>query len=89
MIWSIENEWLYVNCVNLYGGLIDQFEDVVVKVANPVQAVDPMHPVMTDGGGATKSNRMAVQRDHYTTGPFPGYPPLAYTPNIKEGDRGR
>ena len=26
MIWSIENEWLYINCINLYGGLMDEFE---------------------------------------------------------------
>ncbi len=89
MIWSIENEWLYINCINLYGGLMDQFEDAVVKVARAVQAVDPTRPVMTDGGGATKSNRMPVQGDHYTTGPFPSYPPLAYTPNTKGGGRGR
>ncbi len=89
MIWSIENEWLYINCINLYGGLMDRFEDAVVKVANAVQAVDPTRPVMTDGGGATKSNRMPVQGDHYTAGPFPSYPPLAYTPNTKGGGRGR
>ena len=33
MIWSIENEWLYINCINLYGGLMDQFEAEVVEVS--------------------------------------------------------
>ncbi len=31
MIWSIENEWLYINCINLYGGLMDQFEAEVIE----------------------------------------------------------
>ena len=31
MIWSIENEWLYINCINLYGGLMDQFEAEVLQ----------------------------------------------------------
>ena len=44
MIWSIENEWLYINCINLYGGLMDRFEDEVIKVSNAVQAVDPTRP---------------------------------------------
>ena len=30
-IWSIENEWLYINCINLYGGLMDQFEAEACK----------------------------------------------------------
>ena len=25
-VWSVENEWLYINCINLYGGLMDEFE---------------------------------------------------------------
>ncbi|MCL2349837.1 MAG: hypothetical protein FWC50_16425, partial [Planctomycetaceae bacterium] len=29
MLWSIENEILYINCINLYGGLMDQFEDEI------------------------------------------------------------
>jgi len=34
MIWSIENEYLYINCINLYGGLMDQFEAEVKKVSD-------------------------------------------------------
>ncbi len=89
MIWSIENEWLYINCINLYGGLMDQFEAEVVKTANAVKAVDPTRPTMTDGGGATKSNAMPVQGDHYTTGELWRYPTLAYDPNVTGGGRGR
>ena len=68
---------------------MDRFEDEVVKVSNAVREVDPTRPTMTDGGGATKSNRMPVHGDHYTAGPFSEYPTLAYEPNAKGGGRGR
>ncbi len=74
MIWSIENEWLYINCINLYGGLMDQFEAEVTKTSDAVRKADPTRPTMTDGGGATKANTMPVHGDHYTTGPFPALP---------------
>jgi beta-galactosidase len=89
MIWSIENEWLYINCINLYGSLMDLFEAEVVKTSDAVRAVDPTRPTMTDGGGATKANAMPVQGDHYTTGDFTRYPELAYDPNPTGGGRGR
>ncbi len=89
MIWSIENEWLYINCINLYGGLMDQFESEVTKTSDAVRAVDPTRPTMCDGGGATKANTLPVHGDHYTTGPFPKYPALAYEANPTGGGRGR
>jgi Glycosyl hydrolases family 2/Glycosyl hydrolases family 2, TIM barrel domain len=89
MLWSIENEFLYINCINLYGGLMDQFEAEVVKTSDAVRAVDPTRPTMTDGGGATKSNAMPVHGDHYTTGDYWRYPDLAYDPNVTGGGRGR
>jgi beta-galactosidase len=89
MLWSIENEWLYINCINLYGGLMDQFEAEVTKTAEAVRKVDPTRPTMTDGGGATKANTMPVHGDHYTTGKFTLYPALAYDANVKGGGRGR
>lgn len=89
MIWSIENEWLYINCINLYGGLMDQFEAEVTKTSQAVSAADPTRPNMSDGGGACKANTMPVHGDHYTTGPFPQYPALAYEVNATGGGRGR
>ena len=67
----------------------DAFETEVVKTSDAVRKVDPTRPTMTDGGGATKSNKMPVQGDHYTAGPFWEYPSLAYTNNTKGGGRGR
>ncbi|MBN2139117.1 MAG: hypothetical protein JW720_15020 [Sedimentisphaerales bacterium] len=89
MIWSIENEYLYINCINLYGGLMDKFEAEVKKVSDAVQAIDPTRPTMNDGGGAHKNNAMPVAGDHYVVGSYPQYPALAYTPNTKGGGRGR
>ena len=89
MLWSIENEWLYINCINLYGGLMDQFEREVLKASDAVRAADPTRPTMTDGGGANKDQSMPVHGSHYVTGPWTQYPKLAYEPNVEGGGRGR
>ena len=89
-VWSIENEWLYINCINLYGGLMDQFEAENVKTMEAVKAVDPTRPIMNDGGGATKSQGMPVHGDHYVADSnLTNYPALAYEPNVNGGGRGR
>jgi len=90
MIWSIENEWLYINCINLYGGMMDAFEKEVQEVADAVRAADPTRPVMNDGGGAHKAQTMPVHGDHYVFEPGNGrYPDLAYEANARAGGRGR
>ena len=92
-VWSIENEWLYINCINLYGGLMDQFERQVLRCTKAVEAVDPTRPVMTDGGGANKDQSMPVHGNHYVALDDPGgmtaYPGLAYQPHPAGGGRGR
>jgi len=90
MIWSIENEWLYINCINLHGGLMDEFEAEVKKVSDAVMAVDPTRPTMNDGGGAHKNNAMPVAGDHYVAArDYNVYPTLAYESNPKGGGRRR
>lgn len=89
MIWSIENEWLYINCINLYGGLMDAFEAEVTRTSEAVQKADPTRPTMTDGGGAAKSQTMPVHGNHYVTSAFMQYPALAYAANPDGGGRGR
>ena len=89
MIWSIENEWLYINCINLYGGLMDEFEAETARTSDAVMAADPTRPTMTDGGGAGKANAMPVAGDHYVFGDYPKYPDLAYDANPTGGGRGR
>ncbi|MBI2299151.1 MAG: hypothetical protein HYU66_09460 [Armatimonadetes bacterium] len=90
MIWSMENEFLYINCINLWGGLMDRFEAEVTKVSDAVGQVDPTRPRMVDGGGACKANTLPVHGDHYVFEPSStAYPELAYQPNTKGGGRGR
>ena len=96
MLWSIENEILYINCVNLYGGLMDQFEDEIIKTARAVKEIDPTRTSMVDGGGATKRGNpgekpgdgLEVHGDHYVVSDFTKYPDLAYEPNLKGGGHG-
>ncbi|MBI5383711.1 MAG: hypothetical protein HZA90_03390 [Verrucomicrobia bacterium] len=90
MLWSIENEWLYINCINLYGGLMDKFEAAVLNVSDAVRAADPTRLTMTDGGGAGKANVLPVHGDHYVwDAKMAGYPDLAYDANPTGGGRGR
>ncbi|MCL1887468.1 MAG: hypothetical protein FWF96_01175, partial [Kiritimatiellaeota bacterium] len=88
-MWAIENEFLFINCINLYGNLMDQFEAEITKAANAIMAVDPTRPVMVDGGGACKDNSLPVHGDHYITAAPHAYPPFAYTVNTRGGGRGR
>ena len=89
MLWSIENEWLYINCINLYGGLMDAFEAEVTRTSDAVRLADPTRPTMTDGGGANKSQTMPVHGNHYVASTFMQYPALAYAANPDGGGRGR
>ncbi|MCL1888238.1 MAG: hypothetical protein FWF96_05150, partial [Kiritimatiellaeota bacterium] len=89
MIWSLENEVLFINCINLYGGYMDQFEEEITKCSDAVMALDPTRPTMVDGGGATKANTLPVHGDHYVTAAPNLYPPFAYETNTKGGGRGR
>ena len=89
MIWSIENEILFINCINLYGGLMDQFEEEITKASDEVMRVDPTRPTMVDGGGAAKANTLPVHGDHYVAAKPSQYPPLAYETNPTGGGRNR
>ena len=89
MIWSIENEWLYINCINLYGSLMDKFEAEVAKVSDAVRHADPTRPTMSDGGGANKDQSMPVHGNHYVAAAMQQYPALAYQDNPTGGGRGR
>lgn len=89
MIWSLENEFLYINCINLYGRLMDEFEAETTKTWEAVHRVDPTRPAMVDGGGATKAQTLPVHGDHYVVGRPDQYPDLAYAANPTGGGKGR
>ena len=91
-IWTIENEFAYINLINLLGNspTMDAYEKEIQKTSDAVQAADPTRPVMIDGGGALKANTMPVHGDHYVfSANDPRYPDLAYQPNTTGGGRGR
>ena len=89
-MWSLENEWLYINCINLYGDKMDLFEKEVSKVSNAVRALDPTRLNMTDGGGANKDQSMPIHGNHYVfDSNDTRYPDLAYSSNVEGGGRGR
>ena len=90
-IWTIENEFAYINLINLLGNSpnMDRYEEEITKTHNAVLAVDPTRAVMIDGGGATKANTLGVQGDHYVATLDARYPDLAYEPFVEGGGRGR
>jgi len=88
MIWSMENEYLYINCINLHRQHLPEFEAEVTLTSEAVMAADPTRPTMVDGGGATKANTLPVHGDHYVTSRPESYPDLAYEPNPTGGGRG-
>ncbi len=91
-IWSPENEFAYINLINLLGNgpLMDEYEHKITDVVNVIQAEDPTRPVMIDGGGATKFQTLPVHGNHYVFNPSDTrYPDLAYQANPEGGGRGR
>lgn len=90
-IWSIENEFAYINLINLLGNSpnMDRYEEEITRTHDAVMAVDPTRSVMIDGGGATKANTLEVHGDHYVATLDTRYPDLAYEPFGEGGGRGR
>lgn len=90
-IWSIENEFAYINLINLLGNSpnMDRYEAEIARTHDAVMAVDPTRSVMIDGGGALKNNTLGVAGDHYVATLDGRYPDLAYEPFPEGGGRGR
>ena len=90
-IWSLENEFAYINLINLLGNSpnMDRYEEEITRTHAAVRAADPTRPVMSDGGGATRKNTLGVQGDHYVATLDNRYPDLAYEPFVEGGGRGR
>lgn len=89
-VWSVENEYLYINGINLYGGLMDEMEAAVKEVGDGVRKEDPTRLWMVDGGGAGRKNEFPVHGDHYVFTNRPSdYPRLAYEMFPEGGGRGR
>jgi len=76
-IWSIENEIVYINSLNL--GQASYVEPAVAAVAREVMALDPTRPVMVDGGQALTDLSLPVVGGHYLETAQRDYPDQAYT----------
>jgi len=90
-IWTIENEFAFINLINLLGNSerMDRYEVEIAKTHDAVRQVDPTRAVMIDGGGALKDNVLCTQGDHYVATLDVRYPDLAYEPFVEGGGRGR
>ncbi len=89
-VWSLENEFLYINTLNLWGHLMDEFEREVLRAGEAVRKLDPTRLWMVDGGGAAKNNSFPVHGDHYVFTNNPSdYPALAFSAFPRGGGRGR
>lgn len=91
-IWTIENEFAYINLINLLGNSpeMDEYEREIIKTSDAVMAVDPTRSVMIDGGGATKFQALPTHGDHYVWSAGDArYPELAYEAYPTGGGRGR
>jgi beta-galactosidase len=90
-IWSLENEFAFINLVNLLGNSpnMDRYEEEITQTHDAVRAADPTRPAMTDGGGAMRKNTLGVAGDHYVATLDGRYPDLAYEPFPEGGGRGR
>ena len=91
-VWSFDNEFLYINLINLLGDspLMDEYEDKFAEIYNDWRKVDPTRFFMSDGGGALKKQVLNTHGSHYVFDPKDSrYPNLAYEMNPKGGEKGR
>lgn len=66
IVWSVENELLYVNAALLYARYLDEIEDACGEyMVDPVKALDNTRPLMFDGGGAFDDNSLEMYCHHY------------------------
>lgn len=78
IVYSIENELLYINAQNL-GYDMDKMEANVLAMVNEARKFDSRKPYMVDGGGALKSNALPIDCPHYPEARSDHYPDAAYT----------
>ncbi|MEI6602223.1 MAG: glycoside hydrolase family 2 TIM barrel-domain containing protein [Clostridia bacterium] len=66
IFYSLENEFLYINAGNIYGGFMTQIEkDVKTYMYDAATANDPTRPSYTDGGCAGLKNTGPIYGTHY------------------------
>jgi beta-galactosidase len=78
IFYQVENELVYINGMNIYGGYLDRVEELMSEVCEAGRALDPTRPY-TVGGGGDLSGRLEINSPHYPHTAFDYYPENAYT----------
>jgi len=78
IFYQVENELVYINGTNIYGGYLDKVEALMSEVCEAGRKLDPTRPY-TVGGGGDLSGRLEINDPHYPTAAFDYYPENAYT----------
>ena len=78
IFYQVENELVYINGMNIYGGYLDKIEGLMNGVCEAGRAQDPTRPY-TVGGGGDLSGKLEINSPHYPTAAFDHYPENAYT----------
>jgi hypothetical protein len=78
LLYQAENELVYINGMNVYGGDLERIEQLMHEVVEAGRALDPTRPY-TVGGGGDLSGRLEINAPHYPTAGADHYPENAYT----------
>jgi hypothetical protein len=78
ILYQAENELVYINGMNLYGGDLDVIEEAMNEVIEAGREQDPTRPY-TVGGGGDLSGRLEINAPHYPTATLDYYPENAYS----------
>jgi len=87
IFYQIENELVYINGMNLYGGHLPIIEREMLKVYEAGKANDPTRPYTVGGGGdlskaeviTDPSEALEINDPHYPLGETDWYPDNGYT----------
>ncbi|MBE0534413.1 MAG: hypothetical protein IH624_02005 [Phycisphaerae bacterium] len=87
IFYQIENELVYINGMNLYGGHLPVIEREMLKVYEAGKANDPTRPYTVGGGGdlskaeglTSPKEALEINCPHYPLGEVDWYPDNAYT----------
>lgn len=78
IFYQVENELVYINGMNIYGGYLDRVEELMSQVCEAGRKLDSTRPY-TVGGGGDLSGRLEINCPHYPHTAMDYYPENAYT----------
>jgi len=84
IFYQVENELVYINGMNIYGGYLNQIEREMMKVCLAGREHDPTRPYSVGGGGDLRhaegmaGKRLEINCPHYPRAALDHYPDDAY-----------